>query len=72
MNEFLKEYLAGLKLERNLSDNTLSAYENDISSLLQFLKFKNITDLSEVTFQHINLFYKELNKLGLSAKSIAR
>ncbi|MDP2366382.1 MAG: site-specific integrase, partial [Ignavibacteria bacterium] len=32
MKLFLKEYLAHLKLEKNLSTNTVSSYKNDLNS----------------------------------------
>ena len=49
MEIFLKEYLAALKLERNLSGNTVSSYKNDITSLLGFLEALSITDPSQVS-----------------------
>jgi site-specific recombinase XerD len=38
MNLFLKEYLNILKLEKNLSENTVSSYSSDITSLIKFLE----------------------------------
>jgi integrase/recombinase XerD len=72
MRELLKEYLSSLKLERNLSDNTIAAYKNDISTLINFLQSNNITDLSETSFNHLTSFYKSISKLGLSSRSMAR
>ena len=34
MQEFLREYLAYLKLERNLSENTIVSYERDLKKVL--------------------------------------
>jgi integrase/recombinase XerD len=72
METFLKEYLSVLKLERNLSGNTLTSYKNDITSLLNFLTGINVTDLSEVTFIQLTEFFKQLDKIGLTSTTAAR
>ena len=72
MEIFLKEYLTTLKLERNLSGNTVSSYKNDIKSLLNFLETLGITDPSRVSKKELNLFFSSLNKTGLSSNSAAR
>ncbi|MEE9448627.1 MAG: site-specific tyrosine recombinase XerD [Ignavibacteriaceae bacterium] len=72
MEIFLKEYLTTLKLERNLSGNTVSSYKNDISSLIGFLKTLDITDPSRVSKKELNSFFSSLNKTGLSSNSAAR
>ncbi|MEJ2194443.1 MAG: site-specific integrase, partial [Ignavibacteriaceae bacterium] len=38
MKTFLKEYLSVLRLERNLSENTISSYKNDLTTFLNFLE----------------------------------
>jgi len=72
MDAFLKEYLSVLKLERNLSENTITSYKNDISSLLNFLSGISVNDLSEVTVFQLTGFFKQLDKLGLSGTTAAR
>ncbi len=72
MNIFLKEYLAVLKLEKNLADNTLNSYKNDISSLLNFLEEQKIDDPSEIKYEHLTAFFRALNKAGLNSRSAAR
>jgi integrase/recombinase XerD len=72
MEIFLKEYLSVLKLERNLSDNTISSYRNDLNSLIKFLDEKEINDLSEITYSHLTEFFKVLNKVGLTSTTAAR
>jgi integrase/recombinase XerD len=69
---FLKEYLSVLSLEKNLSPNTVSSYKNDISSFINFLSDRNIDDPSQINYQDIIDFFKELNELGLSKTSAAR
>ncbi len=72
MNIFLKEYLAVLKLEKNLSENTLNSYKSDISSLFNFLDGYNVTDPSEITYKHLAAFFNALSKAGLNSRSAAR
>jgi len=72
MNLFLKEYLSVLKLEKNLSDNTVSSYKNDINSFFNFLEEKKISDPSGIKYSHITGFFKLLNDLGLASSSAAR
>ncbi len=72
MDTFLNEYLSVLKLERNLSPNTITSYRNDISSLLSFLGEKNIQDLSEIKYSDLADFFKVLNKIGLTNTTAAR
>jgi integrase/recombinase XerD len=72
MEIFLKEYLTTLKLERNLSGNTVSSYKNDISSLLGFLEALAVTDPSQVSKKELNTFFSSLSKTGLSSNSAAR
>jgi integrase/recombinase XerD len=72
MNIFLKEYLSILKLEKNLSDNTVASYTNDISSFLQFVESRKIDDPSIIKQKDISDFFKVLKELGLSSSSAAR
>ena len=72
MDPFLKEYLSSLKLERNLSENTVSSYKNDIRSFIIFLTSLNINDPDKITYKDINSFFVSLSDLGLSDTSSAR
>ncbi len=72
MKIFLKEYLNVLRLEKNLSENTIISYRNDITTLIGFLESENITDLSGVDHKLLNSFFSNLQKLGLSKTSAAR
>jgi len=72
MDIFIREYLATLKLERNLSENTVASYDNDLSSLVNFLKDDGVDDPSKITSQKLVDFFGVLTKLGLSSRSSAR
>ena len=72
MNIFVREYLATLKLERNLSENTIASYKNDLSSLINYLNDSGLKDPSEITSKNLSDFFVLLSKLGLSSRSSAR
>jgi integrase/recombinase XerD len=72
METFLKEYLSVLRLERNLSENTIISYKNDLNSLFRFLQKWNITDPSEISSFQLTEFFKALDKTGLSSTTAAR
>ena len=72
MEAFLKEYLSVLKLERNLSENTIASYKNDLTSLIHFLEEKNINDFSDITVSQLTDFFKALTSYGLLNTSTAR
>ena len=72
MQQFVDEYLAILKLERNLSDNSINSYRSDLNKFIGFLNEAKINDLSEVSHKMIAEFVQRLKKEGLSSSSIAR
>lgn len=71
-NQFIKEYLSVLKLEKNLSDNTIVSYQNDLLKFLSFLSKKKIDDLNYVTPQIISQYFQIQREIGLQGSSTAR
>ncbi|MGQ9797905.1 MAG: site-specific tyrosine recombinase XerD [Ignavibacterium sp.] len=72
MESFLKEYLATLKIEKNLSENTINSYKSDLTSFLNFITQSGIDDLSDIKTTHITSFFKLLKDAGLNETSAAR
>ena len=72
MKIFLKEYLNILRLEKNLSENTVSSYRNDITCLINFLYSFKIDDPSAVNHKILSDFFVSLQEVGLSRTSAAR
>ena len=68
------EYKNFLKLERSLSDNSVSAYVNDVNKLISFLKLNHeeTTEYSNVDSKIIQKFVEYLYNLGISSYSQAR
>ena len=70
---YLNDYHSYLKLERSLSENSISAYLNDIKKLRDFIKLKKIDlEPNDIDIVIINDFLEYLNELGISSFSQAR
>jgi len=72
MIAFLKEYLNVLKLEKNLSENTVISYKNDISNLLNYAIEKGVKDLSQIDSKIVIDFLGQLHDLGCTTTTTAR
>jgi len=68
-----KGYENYLKLEKSLSQNSVSAYINDINKLIDFLE-KNFNKLApeKVKLHHLKSFVEWLNDRGVSPRTQAR
>lgn len=64
-------YLQHLLVEKGLSENTLTAYANDISDFLSFLATRSFP-LEDTTDQTLFLYIVDVRRLGLSGRSLAR
>ena len=73
MNKLLKDYIIFLRIEKNLSPNTIEAYERDLKRYLHFLETdEGITDLNKIKQKHIRKYIRILNDVHLSVTSINR
>jgi integrase/recombinase XerD len=62
-----------LRLEKSLSQNSVSAYVNDINKLMQFLDVEfNKVPPEKVKLQHLKKFLEWLNQKGVSPRTQAR
>ena len=69
----IKSYKSYLKIERSLSQNSITAYLQDVNKLRQFLEIKK-TELNpeQLETHHIVDFIEFINELGVSPYSQAR
>lgn len=67
----IERYLDALWLERNLADNTLSAYRRDLRMVAQWLSHRGLTLLS-VQYSDLQLLLAERVEGGYKATSTAR
>ena len=77
MKDQLREFLEYLRLNRNASDHTVSAYDSDISQFLTFAsehlqKRRLDLDPGDLQLSAIRGFMAELHKQGQSRSSVAR
>ncbi len=72
MEKFLSNYLKVLKIERNFSKNTISAYQSDLSKYLMFLKRKNIVSLDDISHNIVSDYLRYLNSKGFAPSTISR
>ena len=70
-DDILSKYKVYLRLEKSLSDNTVSAYLADISKLFQFLEDEQIHPF-DVTLDNLETFSANLRDLGIQPRSQAR
>jgi integrase/recombinase XerD len=68
---WVDRYLEHLLIEKGLSENSLTGYANDLSSLLAFLEEKSF-DLKDLTDRTLFLYLTHLRARGLKSRSLAR
>lgn len=66
-----KDYLRYLKLQRNVSPNTLDAYVRDLDKLLVFLKGED-KPVTDVALQDLQAFAAGLHDVGIGPRSQCR
>ena len=69
INDAIKDYLNYITFEKGLSIRTKKSYENDLDIYYNFLKNINITNINDITNNHIKSFLKE--RSNESTKTIA-
>lgn len=67
----IKLYVRYLRLERNLSPNTIEAYRNDLAHLEAFM-MRNDLRLENVTLEQLHTFAASLHEYGITPRSQAR
>ena len=69
--EIVKQYVRYLKLQRNMSGNTLDAYQHDLRKLLDYLEHEG-KDVREVQLEDLEHFSAGLHDIGIHARSQCR
>ena len=72
LHRWIDDFIAYLKVERRLAQNTVSAYSKDLSKFTEFLADQGITSFGEVKTQDVTGFMSELRSKGLKERSVAR
>ena len=69
--DIVRGYVRYLKLQRNMSGNTLDAYQRDLRKLLDFLEQEE-KDVREVTLEDLEAFSAGLHDIGIHPRSQCR
>jgi len=72
MKELLKEYLALLKLEKNLSDNSVASYEFDLNKFINYAGLYEITDWNDIDSELITKYFEYQRRSGIGTSSSSR
>ena len=73
MNDYLTDYIIFLRIEKNLSPNTIEAYQRDLERYLKSLQEDaKLTDLNDVRQYHIRKYIRILTDVNLAQTSINR
>jgi integrase/recombinase XerD len=67
----VKNYVRYLKLQRNMSGNTVEAYQRDLKKLLIYLDNESL-DVRDVQLEHLQTFAAGLHDIGIGPRSQCR
>jgi integrase/recombinase XerD len=70
--QILSRYLRQLALEKGLADNTVTAYENDLTRYILYLGEQVIDRVDQITPVILQNYIAQLFDLGLASSSMAR
>lgn len=68
----LADYLHFLQVERQLAANTITAYERDLTTYLDFLVKNDVQEVDEITRKEILIYLQKMKEIGKSTRTISR
>lgn len=71
MHDISKKYESYLKLERNLSTNSIDSYLFDLDKLLRFADDEGLR-ITDITYEQLQQFVAQLSDIGIHPRSVAR
>ncbi len=72
METHLHDYFTMLRVERNLSLNTIDAYRRDLKNYISYLENRRLKSMNGIKQKHIRGFIRALADAHLSPASISR
>lgn len=73
LKDAIEDYLHFIKVERQLSDNTLQSYKRDLVAYARHIHYEQqIMEFDKVIREHILLYLESLRSVGKSSKTISR
>lgn len=67
----IKDFVSYLKIEKGLAENSIFAYQNDVSKLRDFSETHKLS-AEDIRFNHLKDFVQDLYDLGLSPRTQSR
>ena len=71
-NQYLDSFLANIRLEKGLSSNTIKAYENDCSALINWVEKEFDLDILNIKESHLRKYITYFQNRNLSNSTINR
>jgi integrase/recombinase XerC len=68
----VSDFLEHLRVQKRLSEHTLTAYQSDINKLLAYANEQNLNLWDELNAHHARRFTASLNSKGMAPKSVQR
>lgn len=72
MNKIVSDFILYIASEKGLAQNTLEAYQRDITSFTSFLESQGISDITLMDQQHIISFLAKMKSANYATSSICR
>ncbi|MCX7874733.1 MAG: site-specific tyrosine recombinase XerD [Melioribacteraceae bacterium] len=72
MEQFINEFITILRYEKNLSENSVLSYQNDLLKFVSFLNENNIDDFDLVNSKIISQYFELQRKSNISTATSAR
>lgn len=72
LNNLISEFLATLRVEEGLAENTIISYQNDLKKFCKFLNKQQITDIDEVKREDIIWQISQMNQSGKATSTLSR
>ncbi len=72
MDKLLNKFLDHLLYEKGFSQNTISAYQNDLTSFFEFASRKKVIAPTQIQAKDLQLFLQQLKENSYQATSISR
>ncbi len=72
MKEALEDYLHFLRIEKQMADNTISAYQTDLTNYIEQLSKWGVSTLQDVTKENIQQHLRSQKLEGKSARTLSR
>lgn len=70
---YIKGFKAYLRLEKSLSENSVSAYIHDVELLFQFINLQEDSiEIENIDLKYLRKFIQHINEIGMGATSQAR